>query len=56
MEKFAVYCTNKADLDKAVKKFMRMGAKWFGTFSITDYNWIYGFLPIWMAEKRGTSL
>ena len=36
MEKFAVYCKNKADLDKAVKKFKRMGAKWFGIFDITD--------------------
>lgn len=54
MEKFAVLCKNKTDLDKAVNKFKSIGAKWNGVFDITDYNWIYGCLPVWMVYEHGT--
>lgn len=53
MEKFAVLCKNKTDLDEAVKKFKSMGAKWKGIFDITDLDWFHGCFPIWMLFENG---
>ena len=53
MEKFAVLCKNKADLDEAIKKFKRMGAKWLGIFDIVDDNWFHGCFPVWMLFENG---
>lgn len=53
MEKFAVLCKNKTDLDKAIKKFKRMGAKWFGIFDIVDCDWFHGCFPVWMLFENG---
>lgn len=54
MEKFAVLCKNKTDLDKAIKKFKRMGAKWFGIFDIVDDDWFNTNFPVWMVYEHGT--
>lgn len=54
MEKFAVLCKNKTDLDKAIKKFKRMGAKWFGIFDIIDGDWFNTNFPVWMVHEHGT--
>ena len=54
MEKFAVLCKNKADLDEAIKKFKRMGAKWFGIFDIVDDNWFNTIFPVWMVYEHET--
>ena len=54
MEKFAVLCKNKADLDEAMKKFKRMGAKWFGIFDIVDDNWFNTIFPVWMVYEHET--
>lgn len=53
MEKFAVLCKNKTDLDKAIKKFKRMGAKWFGIFDIVDGDWFHGNFPVCMIYENG---
>ena len=54
MEKFAVLCKNNTDLDKAIKKFKRMGAKWFGIFDIVDDNWFNTIFPVWMVYEHET--
>ena len=54
MEKFAVLCKNNTDLDKAIKKFKRMGAKWFGIFDIIDDNWFNTIFPVWMVYEHET--
>lgn len=53
MEKFAVLCKNKTDLDEAIKKFKRMGAKWLGIFDIIDCDWFHGCFPVWMLFENG---
>lgn len=53
MEKFAVLCKSKTDLDKTIKKFKRMGAKWLGIFDIIDCDWFHGCFPVWMLFENG---
>lgn len=53
MEKFAVLCKNNTDLDKTIKKFKSMGAKWLGIFDITDLDWFHGCFPVWMLFENG---
>lgn len=52
MEKFAVLCKNNTDLDKAIKKFKRMGAKWLGIFDIIDCDWFHGCFPVWILFEN----
>lgn len=54
MKKFTVCCQNKTDLDKAIKKFKSMGAKWLGIFDITDLDWFHGCFPVWMLFEDGS--
>lgn len=53
MEKFAVLCKNKTDLDKAIKKLKRMGAKWLGIFDIIDGDWFHTNFPVYMIYENG---
>lgn len=53
MEKFAVLCKSKTDLDKTIKKFKRMGAKWLGIFDIIDGDWFHTNFPVYMIYENG---
>lgn len=53
MEKFAVLCKNKTDLDKAIKKFKSMGAKWKGIFDIVDCDWFHTNFPVYVMYENG---
>lgn len=54
MEKFDVLCNNKTDLERVIKKFKSMGAKWHGVFDITDYDWFHGCFPVWVIYENGS--